>query len=166
MTARTRPRAPQSARSRELARIHLQAQQLGMIQRGDDETYRCMLWSVARVRSAKDLDEHGRRAVLEHLAECARQRGKSLPTTRKPGATRYERGTQAALIRWLWTQLADAGLVDDTSDRALRRYIGQHAGVTRLPVDEIAPQHLTVRQANQVIEQLKRWLERPAGAVA
>lgn len=33
----------------------------------DDDTYRDMLFSVARVRSAKDLDAGGRAAVLDHL---------------------------------------------------------------------------------------------------
>ncbi|MCS4503870.1 regulatory protein GemA [Arhodomonas aquaeolei] len=51
------------ARRRELAQIHLAAKQLGM----DDDNYRAMLWSVARVRSAKDLDAGGRRAVIDHL---------------------------------------------------------------------------------------------------
>lgn len=51
------------ARHRELAKIHLAAKQLGF----DRTTYEAMLWSIARVRSAKDLDEAGRRAVLEHL---------------------------------------------------------------------------------------------------
>lgn len=52
-----------SARARELAAIHVAKKQLGL----DDETYRLMLWSVARVRSAADLDHAGRQAVLDHL---------------------------------------------------------------------------------------------------
>lgn len=51
-------------RRRDLARIHLAAKELGM----DDEQYRAMLWTVARVESAADLDAVGRRAVLAHLA--------------------------------------------------------------------------------------------------
>lgn len=56
------PRRP-DLRTRELAAIHAGKRQLGM----DDATYRDMLWTVARVRSAADLDEAGRRQVLEHL---------------------------------------------------------------------------------------------------
>lgn len=52
-------------RSRELAAIHAAARELGM----DDDSYRAMLWTVARVRSAADLDDAGRRAVLDHLRE-------------------------------------------------------------------------------------------------
>lgn len=47
----------------ELARIHIAKQQLRM----DEETYRNMLWTVGRVKSAADLDFAGRARVLEHL---------------------------------------------------------------------------------------------------
>jgi phage gp16-like protein len=50
-------------RKAELAKIHIAKSQLGM----DDDTYRQMLWTVARVNSSKDLDEGGRRRVLEHM---------------------------------------------------------------------------------------------------
>lgn len=50
-------------RNSELAKIHIAKKQLGL----DDETYRSMLWTVARVTSSKDLDQSGRRALLEHL---------------------------------------------------------------------------------------------------
>lgn len=50
-------------RQAELAKIHIAKKQLGL----DDETYRNMLWTLAAVTSASDLDEHGRRRVLEHL---------------------------------------------------------------------------------------------------
>jgi phage gp16-like protein len=149
----------QSPRSIELAKIHIGAEQLGLRQAGDDSIYRDMLWTVARVRSAKDLDAGGRQAVLKHMRNCG---FKDRPQT----GTRYERGTPAALIRWLWTQLADAGAVRDRSDRALRSYIGQHSGVNPdFRPDQIAPQHLNREQASVVIEQLKRWLDRTkAGA--
>lgn len=54
---------PNRARNAELAKIHIAKAQLCL----DKETYRDMLWAIARVRSAKDLDEAGRRRVLEHL---------------------------------------------------------------------------------------------------
>jgi phage gp16-like protein len=50
-------------RRSELAKIHIAKEQLGL----DDETYRQMLWTIARVQSAGKLDAAGRRAVLEHL---------------------------------------------------------------------------------------------------
>lgn len=53
-------------RRAELAKIHIAAKRLGM----DEDAYRDMLWAVARVRSAADLDEAGRRRVLDHLKAC------------------------------------------------------------------------------------------------
>lgn len=50
-------------RTRQLAKIHLAKKTLGL----DDETYRDMLWTVARVRSASELDAPGRMAVIQHL---------------------------------------------------------------------------------------------------
>jgi phage gp16-like protein len=51
------------ARARELATIHVAKAQLAI----DDATYRDLLWTLCRVRSAADLDAHGRRAVIEHF---------------------------------------------------------------------------------------------------
>lgn len=50
-------------RSRQLARIHILKAELEL----DDDAYRNVLWSLARVESAKDLDEHGRGQVIQHL---------------------------------------------------------------------------------------------------
>lgn len=69
-------------RRAELAKIHVAKKQLGL----DDETYRDMLWTVARVRSAADLDEAGRRKVLEHLTARGfrtRRKGRSTPAADK-----------------------------------------------------------------------------------
>jgi phage gp16-like protein len=149
-----RRRAAPAGRNTELAKIHIAAEQLGLRRPGDDSAYRDMLWAVGRVRSAKDLDAGGREAVLKHLRACGFK-------DRAPSSSRYERGTPAALIRFLWTRLADAGLVRDRSDRALRRYIAQHGNVNSdFTPEEIAPQHLAESQQRQIIEQLKRWLQR------
>ena len=59
-------RFPDRRRS-ELARIHIGAKQLVG---DDDDAYRDMLEAVTGKRSAAELDEDGRREVLEHLAAC------------------------------------------------------------------------------------------------
>jgi phage gp16-like protein len=51
------------ARKRELAAIHVAKKQLGL----DDDTYRTMLFTLTRKRSAGDLDHAERQAVIEHL---------------------------------------------------------------------------------------------------
>lgn len=154
-----RPRrkaSPSGGRNKELALIHIGAQEIGLRSADDDSAYRDMLWTVARVRSAADLDTAGREKVIEHL----KAKGWKAPARKAPA--RYQKGTPAALVRWLWTQLHKAGRVDDASDRALRRYIAAHAGLPGYgpAITEIAPQHLDRREVNTVIEQLKRWLDR------
>ena len=51
---------------REIQLIKIAQKQLGM----DDETYRAMLWTVARVKSSTELDFAGRSKVLDHLKAC------------------------------------------------------------------------------------------------
>jgi phage gp16-like protein len=60
---------PDTLRNRELAMIHIGAEQLGMDtkDKNPDSDYHTMLWTVARVRSAGDLDFTTRKRVLEHL---------------------------------------------------------------------------------------------------
>lgn len=59
-------------RNAEIATIKIAIKQLGM----DDGTYRDMLWTVARVRSAADLDWTGRKKVIDHLVGCGAKVGK------------------------------------------------------------------------------------------
>lgn len=72
MSARRR----QDSRGRELARIHILAEQLGL----DRDRYEDVLWTVGRQNSSAKLDEHGRRAVIDHLqAHVDRKTGSHRP---------------------------------------------------------------------------------------
>lgn len=51
------------ARRKDLSTIHILKARLHL----SDQTYRDLLWTQARVRSAKNLDDHGRRQVIAHL---------------------------------------------------------------------------------------------------
>ncbi len=91
----------QDVRNSELAQIHIAQAQLGM----DDDTYRNVLWTVARVRSSKDLDWSGRKRVLDHMKTCGfKVRPKRLPTAHKPLAM-----TKEAIEAKIATQLKDLG---------------------------------------------------------
>lgn len=57
------PKPTNPARNAELAAIHIAKAQANMA----DDSYRDMLWTLARVRSAADLDYAGRHKVLDHL---------------------------------------------------------------------------------------------------
>lgn len=54
-------------RNADLARIHCLKKELGL----SDDEYRDVIFALARVRSAADLDWAGRRRVIDHLARRA-----------------------------------------------------------------------------------------------
>ena len=72
---------PAQPRNNALAQIHIAKAQLKM----DEETYRAMLWGVARVESSKDLDHAGRAKVLAHLtASGFKPAAPKTPTAGRP----------------------------------------------------------------------------------
>lgn len=101
-----------SRRRRQLAAIHAARRDLGL----DDDAYRTLLWTVARVRSAADLDEHGRGAVLDHL----RTRGWVAPARGRGGHARLPADRQA-LRRKIDAMLAEAGRPPAYGDALARR---------------------------------------------
>lgn len=99
-------------RTAELAKIHLAKKQLAL----DDDTYRAMLWTVARVHSARDLDDAGRRAVLEHLkARGFRGRPRTRSTRTTPPRDR------AALVRKVQAQMRAANVFSEYVDGMAKR---------------------------------------------
>lgn len=132
-------------RNAELAQIHIARAQLGI----DDDTYRAILWTVARVKSSKDLDWTGRKKLLEHF----RARGwKPAPPKRAKAATPISDG-QEGMVRALWTELHEAGKVRDPSDAALGSWLKRNRWPERV-------EWLDGRQMTQAIEALKKWLNR------
>jgi len=61
-----------ATRNKELAAIHMMAEQLGMDTKDESEVseYRRMLWTQALVHSASALDWQGRKKVIDHLKAC------------------------------------------------------------------------------------------------
>lgn len=105
ITQGSRPAAqPAQPRGNGLAQIHIAKKQLGL----DDDTYRAMLWGVARVRSAADLDHAGRAKVLAHLKACG---FKSKPPTKPtPGRPRnMDHPTRGPMLGKVEALLLDAG---------------------------------------------------------
>lgn len=96
-------------RRRELAKIHLAAKALGLdaADKDPNSDYRSMLWAVARVRSAADLDEAGRRRVLDHLKACGFQTARGRAHPGKPhNLASGERGPQLKKIEALLAEAA------------------------------------------------------------
>lgn len=132
-------------RNAELAQIHIARTQLGL----DDDTYRAILWTVARVRSAKDLDWTGRKQLLEHF----KAKGWKPSAPRKAKAEKPVKKGQDALVKALWNKLHEAGKVRDPSDAALGAWLQRNGWPER-------PEWLDYQQINQAIEALKKWLNR------
>lgn len=154
----TRSRTPANrspaGRNIELGKIHMGAAALRLIQPGDDSAYRDMLWSVARVRSAKDLDNAGREKVLTHLRNSGWVDSK--PFVRGQGPK-----PQVQLIRKLWAALGKAGHLDSPTEPALRAFVKkQSAAYHPQKIGYDAPELLPPRVAQCVIEHLKRWCKR------
>ena len=103
-----------SPRNIELSKIHLAKKQLGM----DDDMYRDMLWTVARVRSASDLDEYGRKTVIEHLKRCGARFTKSRNKRSTPAKSK------AQLIGKIKAMLAEAQRPDEYGDGMAKRMFG------------------------------------------
>jgi hypothetical protein len=148
-------RKPKSTKAIEIAKIHIGATKLGLIKPGDKSVYLQMLWSVACVKTSKDLDASGRAKVLAHLRGCG-WNDSSPPGTRKPGGNK-----QAGYIRFLWSGLAAGGHLANTGEPALRAYV-EHQSAPYHPqkVGYSAPELLPTGVASRVIEHLKQWCER------
>lgn len=136
-------------RRRELAQIHVAKTQLAMT----DDSYRAMLWAVARVKSAADLDWTGRKQVLDHMKRC----GFKVKPAKAARTRALASDDQSRKIRALWLDLAQAGEVRDPSEAALASFVRRHTGADAL-------QWLTTAQASRIIEHLKRWRARVEAA--
>lgn len=140
------------SRNTDLAKIHIGAQELGLIKPGDDSQYRDMLWTVARTRSSGDLDSHSRNEVIKHLKRCG-WKVKRKGTPKRSDA-------QSRKIRSLWLQLRDADALGDPSEASLRKW-ASHQLKTPGNDQVVKPIELLTRQQRSLlIERLKHWLER------
>lgn len=138
--------ANDDVRRRELAMIHIAKQQLGM----DDDSYRAVLWSIARVDSAADLDWAGRKQLLDHLKKC----GFKPRPPKRAGERELVEDELSKKIRALWLELHQAGVVRDPSESALNKWVKRMVGVDAL-------RWLQPAQKSQLIEALKKWNDRP-----
>jgi phage gp16-like protein len=136
---------PAQPRNSGLAQIHIAKAQLRM----SDDDYRAMLWGVARVRSAADLDHAGRAKVLEHLKRCGWSPARG--SKPYPGRPRAIEGTdRSAQLRKVEALLADAGRPWDYAHAMCKRMFG----VDR--VDFATPLHLQKLIAALMYDQRRR----------
>lgn len=134
-------------RTTDLAKIHIGSTALGM----DAATYRAMLRDVGDVDSARDLDELGRRKVLQHLHRLGWR-----ATPPKDAARRDYPPERGPMIRKIDAMLLDAG-----RDRA---YVEQ--GILPRMFGNSAPERLdwcSPDQLRKVIAALNYDARRRAG---
>jgi hypothetical protein len=132
-------------RNAELAQIHIAKSQLGL----SDEEYHDILWTVARVKSSKDLDWSGRKKLIDHLKRC----GWKPSAPKKAKATTPVASGQPGLVLSLWSELHAAGKVRDASDKGLGGWLKRNGWPERA-------EWLDGHQINRAIEALKKWLDR------
>lgn len=151
-------------RTRDLQLIHIAKRDLDL----DDESYRMMLREVVGVESAADLDERGRRRVIEHLKakgfriRRGRAGGGNLNRRRDDRAPPADGTTESSDWRQprinkiikLWALLRDAGVLrGDGSETALWRFCARVSGVAQI-------EWATSPGLNRCVEALRAWCRR------
>ena len=149
MSART------DARSTHIAAIHVLKSKLHL----QDGDYRALLLNLTGKASSKDLSEHQRRAVRNHMQQLAERMGVVQPTQQRPHAqAKFDQVKAAASPKerkvWaMWHQLGRDGLVRHTSAFALHAWVQRTVQVSALRFANDA-------QLDTLIEALKAWQQR------
>lgn len=131
-------------RRADLAAIHLAKKTLGW----SEDEYRDVMATICNgVRSAGDLDFTGRKRFLAHQQACLRANGHQPPAKLIKGPL----SPQQRLMWSLWMQLADAGVVQTRTMKALSSWVCAQTGVDSL-------RFLNTHQEDAMINRLKTWL--------
>ncbi|KVO25383.1 hypothetical protein WJ74_30215 [Burkholderia ubonensis] len=136
-----------AARQRLIRLIHVAKRDLAMA----DDSYRGVLRQIGKKESAADLTIPELEKVLEHLKRCGF----------KVRSNKQSRGRadddQSKMIRGLWIELAERGVVQNRSEEALAAFVKRMTGIDALD-------WLSSAQASRVIEHLKKWRNRTTEA--
>ena len=129
-----------------LSAIHVAKKQLGL----DEDTYRAVLVRITGKRSAGDMSERERMAVVEEL----RKRGFK-PASK--GKQQRLAGPFATKLQALWIAGWNLGIVQDASDTALLSFVKRQTGIDHTRFLRFAD------DAALAIEGLKSWIGREGG---
>ena len=152
-------------RRRDLGKIHIAKKDLAL----DDDTYRVIISQIggAASGSAADLDLAGRRKVLEHFKSKGWKPRKGRGAHGKKSAPRVADGEtlasdgQVKMIRSIWIQMSDAGVIKNRTEQGLRAWV--KAETRRYHRDKAgysAPEFLPAWVAQKVIQHIKAWAQR------
>jgi phage gp16-like protein len=129
------------SRNSQLAQIHIARAQLDMA----EDVYRELLMKLGRVTTAADLDDAGRRVLLNHFKKLG-----FVPAGPKSELAKTKQGRYLLV---LWKELFLAGRVQDRREAALLAYIKNHAKVDHI-------KWLTDDHYSEMVRQLKQWAGR------
>lgn len=130
-------------RARLIQFIHIAKSQMGM----DTDTYRQMLFSITGKTSTSDMNP----GQLNKVLAAMKAKGFVVKPASKARTTRtLADHPQARKLRALWLEMYAQGIVRDSSEEALRRWVKRETGVDGL-------QWLEPEMASSAIEKLKNW---------
>lgn len=126
-----------------LAKVHIAKKALSL----DEETYRAVIsrMSKGKADSAKALSDTDLSDLLQEFRRLGWQ-AKATPRT-------AAKDPLAGKVRALWMALAEAGVVRDRSEAALRGYVQRMTGTSDLRFCDAG-------QKGRLIESLKQWAAR------
>lgn len=133
------------SRKADLAAIHVAKKALSWT---EDEYRDIMATVCGGVRSAGSLDFAGRKRFMAHQQACLRATGHQVAS--QPAKTPL--APHEAKMWSLWMQLADAGLVNSRSMKALQDWVRNGLGVD-------STRFMNRHQRDLAIERLKQWLK-------
>ena len=138
----------------DLAAIHVAKKNLAL----DDETYRAIIKRITRGRtgSSGEMKASERAELLDEFRRKGFQRPAAAEQARGGKSIGIEEGQHRKIVA-MWIELAKAGVVKDSSDRALNHFVTRVTRVSHL-------KWLRAREANKVIEALKAMKKRVDGA--
>lgn len=132
-------------RARIIQFIHIAKNKLGM----DTDTYRQMLLSITGKTSTSDMNP----GQLNKVLAAMKAKGFVVKPASKARTTRQLADyPQAKKLRALWLEMYAQGIVRDSSEEALRRWVKRETDVDGL-------QWLESDKASMAIERLKKWQE-------
>lgn len=121
----------------------------------DDDVYRTVLGGYG-VKSSTKLSVVKADQLIDDLTQKAVAAGvweKRKPAAKAKATRKLADDAQSRMIRGIWIELHEIGAVRDSSEKALAAYVKRMTSVDAL-------QWLDAKQAQTVIEALKKWRKR------
>lgn len=148
-----------------LAKIHIAKKQLGL----DDDVYRDRLQQLTGKRSCSEMAIGELFKVLKNLEQCgfkakrpSKGQANKSQTKRRGRYSPKSQGQPIDVIRALWIQMAQQGMVNDGSELALTAWVKRTTSRINggIGVDSLEWLALDFTMTGKVINALKAWQKR------